>query len=158
RAAAFPGRGRDTDRPTGAHVPPHVSGGAQCPMIQRLSITRQPESSMAQAPFSFPRQWQDWCSWGLGIWLLLSPWALFFDQERPAMENAVVVGTLILVAEVVELSIFRDWEEWINVVLGAWLVISPWALKIASGVATWNFLAVGALVVVLAVYEIREMS
>ena len=113
---------------------------------------------MAQAPFSFPRQWQDWCSWGLGIWLLLSPWALFFDQERPAMENAVVVGTLILVAEVVELSIFRDWEEWINVVLGAWLVISPWALKIASGVATWNFLAVGALVVVLAVYEIREMS
>jgi SPW repeat len=119
---------------------------------------RSPESFMAQTAFSFPRQWQDWCSWGLGIWLVLSPWALFFDQERLAMENAVVVGALILVAEVVELSIFRDWEEWINVVLGAWLAISPWVLKLASASATWNFVVVGTLVVVLAVYEIREMG
>ena len=113
---------------------------------------------MAQSAFSFPRQWQDWCSWGLGIWLVLSPWAMFFDQERLAMENAVVVGALILVAEVVELSIFRDWEEWINVVLGGWLAISPWVLKLASASATWNFVAVGTLVVVLAIYEIREMG
>jgi len=127
-------------------------------MIQRESIILAAGELHGPGPFSFPRQWQDWCSWGLGIWLVLSPWALFFDQERLAMENAVLVGTLILVAEVVELSIFRDWEEWINVVLGAWLVISPWALKLASVAATWNFLAVGALVIVLAIYEIREMS
>jgi len=113
---------------------------------------------MARTAFSLPRQWEDWCSWGLGIWLLLSPWALFFDQEHPAMENAVAVGALIIVAEVLELSIFRDWEEWINVLLGAWLVISPWILKVANVAATWNFLVVGTLVVVLAVYEIREMG
>ena len=113
---------------------------------------------MAQSAFSFPRQWQDWTSWALGLWLLLSPWALFFDNEPRALENALAVGALIIIAEIVELSIFRDWEEWINVVLGAWLVISPWALKLASVAATWNFLAVGALVIVLAIYEIREMS
>ncbi len=112
---------------------------------------------MAQSAFSFPKQWEDWASWGLGIWLVLSPWTFFFDQETRAMENAVAVGVLILVAEVVELSIFRDWEEWINVVAGAWLAVSPWVLGVVSVAARWNFVAVGGLVVVLALYELREM-
>ena len=77
---------------------------------------------MAQSAFSFPKQWEDWASWLLGIWLVLSPWAFFYDQETRALENAVGIGALILVAEVVELSIFRDWEEWINIAAGAWLV------------------------------------
>jgi hypothetical protein len=112
---------------------------------------------MANAPLSFPKQWQDWSSWALGIWLLLSPWTLFFEFEPTAMHNALVIGTLIIVAEVVELSIFRDWEEWINVGLGIWLLISPWALGIASSAARLNFVIVGALVVALALYEIRDM-
>jgi hypothetical protein len=113
---------------------------------------------MAQSAFSFPKQWEDWTSWVLGLWLLLSPWTLFFDNEPLAMENALAVGALIIIAEIVELSIFRDWEEWINVVLGAWLAISPWALGIANGSARWNFLIVGILVLALALYEIREMQ
>jgi SPW repeat-containing protein len=113
---------------------------------------------MAQSAFSFPKQWEDWTSWALGLWLLLSPWALFFDNEPTALENALAVGALVIIAEIVELSVFRDWEEWINVVLGAWLAISPWALGIANGAARWNFLIVGALVIVLALYEIREIQ
>lgn len=113
---------------------------------------------MAQSAFSFPKQWEDWASWLLGIWLVLSPWAFFYDQETRAMENAVAIGALILVAEVVELSIFRDWEEWINIAAGAWLVASPWALGVVSVAARWNFVVVGALVVVLALYELREMA
>ena len=113
---------------------------------------------MAPSAFSFPKQWEDWTSWGLGIWLVLSPWALFFDQEPRALEDALAVGALILIAEVVELSIFRDWEEGINVVLGAWLAVSPWVLGIASAAARWDFVIVGVLVVALALYEIREMQ
>ena len=112
---------------------------------------------MAPAAFSFPKQWQDWSSWALGIWLLLSPWTLFFEYEPAARHNALAVGTLIIVVEVVELSVFRDWEEWINVVLGAWLLISPWALGIASTAAKLNFIVVGALVLALALYEIRDL-
>jgi len=113
---------------------------------------------MAQSAFSFPKQWEDWTSWALGLWLLLSPWALFFDHESRALENAVVLGALVIIVEIVELSIFRDWEEWINVGLGAWLAISPWALSIVNSAARWNFLIVGTLVVALALYEIREMQ
>jgi hypothetical protein len=112
---------------------------------------------MAQRAFSFPQQWEDWCSWALGIWLLLSPWALFFDQEPRALQNALIVGALIIIAEVVELSIFRDWEEWINVVLGGWLAVSPWVLGLASNAARWNFVIVGVLVLALAIHELRQM-
>jgi hypothetical protein len=109
---------------------------------------------MAQT-FSFPRQWEDWASWILGIWLLLSPWILLFEPDATALHNAVAVALLLLLVEVVELSVFRTWEEWINVLLGAWLVISPWALGIASKAATANFVIVGAAVLTLALYEIR---
>ena len=85
---------------------------------------------MTQKLLSFPKQWEDWASWILGIWLLLSPWALFFENEPTAVRNSVVLSLLIILVEVVELSVFRDWEEWINIILGTWLVASSWTLGI----------------------------
>jgi hypothetical protein len=112
---------------------------------------------MSAAKFSLPKQWTDWATWLLGIWLLLSPVVLLFDFETPAMRNAVVVGALIIMAEVVELTIFRDWEEWINVALGAWLIASAWLLNITTPLARTNFVVVGLLVVALALYEIWDL-
>jgi hypothetical protein len=103
-----------------------------------------------------PQHWQDWTSWALGIWLCLSPWILQFALDSAPTENAVVVGFLIILAEVVTLSAFQVWEEWINVALGAWLVASSWVLSIQSRPATVNFVIVGALVIALALYEMRE--
>ena len=111
-----------------------------------------------RAEFSLPRQWEDWASWAFGIWLCLSPWVLQFDLDPVPTHNAVIVGFLIILAEVVTLSIFRPWEEWINVALGAWLVISPWVLGIASAAATANFVIVGVLVIALALYEMRSVE
>jgi hypothetical protein len=59
-------------------------------------------------------------------------------------------------AEMVTLSAFRVWEEWINVIFGAWLVICPWILGISSSVAKINLIVVGLLVMALAFYEIWE--
>ena len=105
-----------------------------------------------------PQQWQDWTSWALGIWLCLSPWILQFALDSTAMQNAVIVGFLIILAEVITLSVFQVWEEWINVALGAWLVASPWILSIQSRSATVNFIIVGVLVIGLAIYEMREVG
>jgi hypothetical protein len=104
-----------------------------------------------------PQQWTDWTTWLLGIWLCLSPWALLFEFETPAMRNAVVLGVLIIFVEVIELSIFRGWEEWINVALGAWLIASPWVLGITTSAARINFVLVGGLVVALALYEMWQI-
>jgi SPW repeat-containing protein len=111
---------------------------------------------MAVAAFNLPKQWEDWTNWGLGIWLCLSPWALSFSGDAIATENAVIVGFLIILAEVLTLSIFEVWEEWISVILGAWLVVSSWVLTVTSTAAKADFVVVGVLVAALALYEMWE--
>src|SRR5438105_81246 len=96
------------------------------------------------AEFSLPKQWEDWVNWALGIWLCLSPWALGYSLDAAATRNAVIVGFLIIFAEVVTLSIFRPWEEWVSVVLGGWLIVSAWLIG-GPPAATVNFVVVGAL-------------
>lgn len=101
---------------------------------------------------------EDWCDWALGIWLLLSPWILLFERDTVATRNAVIVGCLIVLTEAVTLSVFRIWEEWINVALGAWLAISPWELPVTDSSAKANFVIVGILIAGLALYEVWEVS
>jgi hypothetical protein len=111
---------------------------------------------MAAAQFSLPKQWQDWCNWLLGLWLCISPWVLRFDLEPTATRTAVISGILIILAELVTLSVYRPWEEWINIILGAWLAICPSVLSISSSAAITNFVIIGMLVLLLALYEIWE--
>jgi hypothetical protein len=112
---------------------------------------------MAIGTFSPPKQWEDWANLVLGIWLCASPWALqFAGDEMIVTQNAVLVGFLLIVTETVTLVSFRVWEEWANVVLGAWLVVSPWVLGITALVPMANFVIVGLVVLALALYEIWD--
>jgi hypothetical protein len=117
--------------------------------------TRREEIAiMAAVSFKPPSHWEDWCSWGLGIWLCISPWALRFELEPGATRVAVISGVLVILIEVVTLSAFRAWEEWLNVLLGAWLIAAPSIADIESSAATVNFTVIGVLVLVLALYEL----
>jgi len=112
---------------------------------------------MSVAKIYPPKQWTDWATWVLGIWLCLSPWTLLFEFDVPAMRNAVLLGALIIFVEVIELSIFRGWEEWINVALGAWLIASTRVLGIEAPAAKINFVLVGVLVIALAIFEMWQI-
>ncbi len=110
---------------------------------------------MSAIAFSPPKHWEDWVGAVLGLWLLVSPSVLEYG-EITASQNAALVGFLLIAIEFVVLSVaFRAWEEWISVVLGAWLVVSPWVLG-AAWVPTVNFVIVGLLVLALALYEIWD--
>ena len=113
---------------------------------------------MAALTFTPPKQWEDWSDWLLGFWVILSPWALYFDREPTAMGNAVIVGVLIVLSEGVTLTWFRPWEEWVNVALGLWLAISPAVLGIAHPAAIANFVIVGIVVAGLALYEVWQVT
>ena len=54
--------------------------------------------------FSLPKEWQDWLNLLLGIWLLISPWALHFMDDSVATNNMVAAGFLVVVAEVLTFS------------------------------------------------------
>ena len=51
------------------------------------------------------------------------------------LNTAKALGLTVLV----ELSVFRGWQEWINVALGAWLIASTWVLGIVTSAAEDNF-------------------
>ncbi|MGA7011943.1 MAG: SPW repeat protein, partial [Pseudolabrys sp.] len=60
----------------------------------------------------------------------------------------------VILAELLTLTVFRPWEEWINVILGAWLIVCPWIVGISSSTAKTHFVVIGALIAVLVLYEI----
>lgn len=102
------------------------------------------------------KHWQDPVNLILGILMLVSPWALgYHATQARATDNAVLFGILIGLAAIAAMVNLRAWEEWINVVFGAWLFISPWALGF-SGVAAaaWSAWIIGAVVFILALWEL----
>jgi hypothetical protein len=47
------------------------------------------------------------------------------------------------------------WQDWITVLLGVWLVASPWALGFAANdAALWNALVFGAGIVLLEIADV----
>lgn len=42
----------------------------------------------------------------------------------------------------------RRWQDWANLVLGAWIFVSPWVLDYAGTTAAWNAYIAGAGLVV----------
>ena len=107
-------------------------------------------------------RWQDWVEFALGAWLAASPWILGFERVEFAMWNAVILGAAIMIYALVELGIPRAWEEWFSMAMGAWLVVSPFALRFSTDrVASWNTIAVGVLIAVFAAWALaldKEIS
>ena len=101
------------------------------------------------------KHWQDPLNLLLGIWMIASPWVLRYSTEQNPTWNAVILGALIALAALFALYRVMAWEEWGNVVLGIWLVISPWLLGF-NGImaAMWNAVIVGAIVAILALWAL----
>ena len=104
------------------------------------------------------RRWQDWINLVLGLWILISPWALQFATTGHAW-NAYVVGAGVAILAAAALIAFQPWEEWVNLALGAWLLISPWLLGFSTAtIAMWNAVILGALVVVFAGWALAQVQ
>jgi hypothetical protein len=109
---------------------------------------------VAKVRFNPPLQWENWCGWLLAIWLCISPGPLKFGDDLTATYVAVLTGIVLLCTEMLTISPFRLWEEWINVLVGGWLIAASWLLHLQNPSAKINFVVVGALVAIFAVYKL----
>ena len=57
----------------------------------------------------------------LGAMLLLSPWVMALARG-PARADAWVSGAVIVMLSAGAILLFTEWEEWIVLACGAWLV------------------------------------
>ena len=99
--------------------------------------------------------WQDWVNLILAVWLFISPWVLNFAGQQTPSWDAWIVGVVVAVLSIAALTQVQVWEEWINLLLGAWLFISPWVLGFSSDATiSWNAWIVGILIFLVAASEI----
>lgn len=89
----------------------------------------------------------------LAIFLFVSPWLFAFAHGAPGAD-AWLSAILVAISSFAALAVFREWEEWINFILGVWISVSPWIFGFQHTPAMRINLAVGILVAYLAILEL----
>lgn len=105
-------------------------------------------------------RWRDWLLLAFGVWLILSPFVLGYAGQGAgmAMWNPIIIGIAVIIFAGAVLMRPQQWEEWINMVLGVWLILSPFILGFANiQPALWNHLIFGILIVGGAAWSLVEM-
>ena len=93
-----------------------------------------------------------WLNIVLGIWVIISPFLLQFARFPAAMWNNVIVGIVIAVLAIIRTSLAsqRGWS-WTNVILGIWMIISPFALGAMTTAVLWNNILLGIVIALIAI-------
>jgi hypothetical protein len=102
-------------------------------------------------------KWCDVANLILGAVLFFSPWIFGFDAGR-ASENAHIAGIVIVVLAIAALAAFAVWEEWLNLIVGLWTLVSPWVLGFHGTRAMTVSVVIGIAVAILAAIELWIMS
>ena len=96
-----------------------------------------------------PKQrWQDWVNLILGVWLFITPFIFgMISATGTVAWNGYIFGTIVAALSIWALVQPRPWEEWTNLVVGIWLILSPFVLGFTTETAAmWNHLIVGIIV------------
>jgi hypothetical protein len=99
------------------------------------------------------KHWQDIASVVLGVWLIASPWVLGIRGPLQAIGDFVAIGAVLGAFALTAVFIPESWEEWSDLVLGLWLIASPWILGFTDvPLAVENAMVCGGIITVLAVW------
>jgi SPW repeat len=93
-------------------------------------------------------RWQDWVNLFLGLWLFFTPFFGFGLMTGAPAYNGYIFGAMIASLSILALARPQAWEEWINLVIGLWLIVAPFVLfgYLAGSVMMWNSIVIGLLV------------
>jgi membrane-bound ClpP family serine protease len=96
-------------------------------------------------------RWQDWVSLVLGVILFITPWVFGTALYGWSSWDAWIVGVIGVILALLALALLRISTvfEWLLLILGVWLFISPWLLGFAVlSPAAWVAWIIGILFVV----------
>ena len=85
--------------------------------------------------------------------LLASPW-LFTLTNKAARIDLWASSAAVIVISLAAIAAFAKWEEWANLLLGIWLVASPWILGFAHTRAMHFSIGIGLAITFLAALEL----
>jgi hypothetical protein len=88
-----------------------------------------------------------------GLFLFVSPW-LFAYANEVARIDVWASGAAITAISIAAILAFSDWEAWLNLLLGLWSIVSPWALGFIHTRAMHVSIGLGAMVAFVAALEL----
>jgi SPW repeat-containing protein len=90
----------------------------------------------------------------IGAILFIAPWAFGFGGTTPAWD-AWIVGVVVAVVAIAAVAALKEWEIWICLVAGLWLILAPWVLAFSTlTVAVWTHVVLGLILAVLCAFEL----
>jgi peptidoglycan/LPS O-acetylase OafA/YrhL len=114
--------------------------------------------------FGTHRPWEDWFGMLLGVLIVVSPWFPVqagrdvVDADRSIMIlNTFVIGMLVFGLAQLEYVALQRWEEVAAIVLGCWLIASPFLFGYSGDtmLQVWHGI-LGALVVLLGALQLWQ--
>ena len=89
----------------------------------------------------------------LGGFLFVAPWLFFYAYEA-AKADDWVSSAIVVASSIAALVAFSEWEEWIGIVVGIWVVASPWLLGFQHAKAMPVNVAVGLAIAFMSALEL----
>lgn len=91
--------------------------------------------------------WPRIVSSGLGVWLMVAPAALGYNEPAATVDR--IVGPLVASCSFIAAWAVLRGLRWLTLPLGVALILAPWMLGYEL-IPRWNSMVVGALVIALA--------
>jgi len=89
----------------------------------------------------------------LGVFLFLSPWLFAYSRGSVRLE-VWLTGMAVTLISIFTVVAFAEWEEWLNLLLGIWLIVAPWALAFTHTTAMHVSVVVGIVLTYLALLDL----
>ena len=101
--------------------------------------------------------WQDVVNLVLGAWLIISPWIMDYSNAGMAAGDAWLLGVGVVIVSLLALISPDVWEEWLNLLLAVFVLISPITVGfIHQDAAVWNSVVISVLIGISAVWGLTR--
>src|ERR1041385_3573172 len=92
----------------------------------------------------------NWINVVLGIWVVISPFVLTFARTEAALWNNVATGLAVMLVALSRGFGNPQGGRVLNILLGIWLVLSPFVLAVYAPVFLWNNIILGVIIALFA--------
>lgn len=103
-------------------------------------------------------KWQNWINALLGVWFIISPWAVGFSSNSGALWTAIIIGLIQVIVAVwavsqQDVSGWNVWQTWVSLLTGIWFIIMPFVFGLSSNQGElWTGIIFGVVTAVLSLW------
>ena len=96
-----------------------------------------------------------WLLLALGFLICFSPSFAESGYNGAPAASAAITGLIIIFVAQLEIVALARWEEIINLICGAWILVAPLILDYSGNLRLWHF-GLGGLVVIITLLELWQ--